>query len=393
MEHNHNHATMTLPPAPQMPAAAKPHDQFHHLHRDHHSNRWVLVATLVAGAIILTPIVAGLLSNADLTSNLVTDAVSQVTNNCQGPRLGAAGVMADLFSHVPLIGAGLAEGGIVNTITSATLGIGGMVLGHYVARHDDGTSSIRWGNVIKTAALVTSFLVASPAIFTALTMGVSFIGIMLGFPDALGTALATLGTTGVAPTATAGLGVIGAHLFTCGPAIIGVAATAGSHEILNKQDAKIAEVVSNNAHEHHEHDEPPSAPTHRIKVLSVSPAFMQGQESTVRFRLENLQTGQVLPVDKMQEMHGMPVHAFITQAGLDEYHHVHPQPVEGQAGVFEFKVTPETNRPYKMFADIKPAGGKYQALMTDLPTPYKNFQATLEQSRKAQPVAGASLAV
>ena len=234
--------------------AVDAHAEFHRLHRDHKSNRWILGTALVAGAIIAAPLMGGLLFNAGMASDAVGEAALAATTACQGAPQGAASVMAGFLSHTPLIGAGLAEGGIVNTITSATLGIGGMVLGHYIARRDDGTSSIRWGNVIKTAALVTSFLVASPAIFTALSMGFTFMGVMAGAsPEFLTGILGVFGTTGFFSIGAAGLGVIGAHFFTCGPAIAGVAATAGSHEILNKQDKNLATQSKDTAHEGHNH--------------------------------------------------------------------------------------------------------------------------------------------
>lgn len=382
MDHAHHSPS---PAQPKVPDAVMAHPHRHHDgHHDGLLAKLLLGGGLVTAAIIATPLIAGGMYNAGWISDSVGEAVVAATNSCQGAPQGMAATVAGWLSHVPLIGEGLAEGGLTNTLASATLGIGGMLLGHYVANHEDGSKKIRWGNVIKTAALATSFLVASPAIFTALSMGLTFLGTLArASTDFFTQVMSIFGTTGagsIAPGA-AGLGVIGAHLLSCGPAILGLAATAGSHKLLNKLDDRLA--ASPASAPAHEHDVPPGESTHRIKILSVEPPLQKGVESSVEFCLTDLKTNRILHEPEMEVMHGMPIHAFVTEPSLSEYHHVHPQAVEGKNGVFAYKITPQGEQGYKMFADIHPKGSHYQALQTPLPGKGKALSA--EVTRQEHP--------
>ena len=122
--------------------------------------------------------------------------------------------------------------------------------------------------------------------------------------------------------------------------------------------------------------------------------------STVYFRIRGISDQKILREDKMEIMHGMPIHVFVTQAGLDEYHHVHPQAVAGQEGLFSFTFTPQTNRPYKMFADLHPKGLHYQALQAEIPSlqrqpmqpaAARGYQALISQQAAATSMAERSL--
>ncbi len=140
---------------------------------------------------------------------------------------GWAGKAANMVSNIPLIGEYASSSGMANAAVSGTIGLGGAIIGHYLNKNDDGTSSIRWGNLIKTASLVTSLLVASPLIFTGISMGITVIGHMAGYGAEVLPLAEKFGSASVATKTgvLGGMSVIGTHLATCG---IPVASTAAS---------------------------------------------------------------------------------------------------------------------------------------------------------------------
>ncbi len=206
-----------------------------------HANHGLLTNLLLGGGLVVAAVVAapfamygmdalGLINVEDIGSN-VGWADTFITQLCSTETAtGLAATSGNVLSHIPLIGGELAKGGLVAAVTSGVIGIGGRILGNYVAKNDDGSSSIRWGSVIKTAALVTSLLVASPAIFTAISMGITAISLGTGLVDpAMQSATEMLtkvtsffGSTGNLDTSgTLGaLGAVGPHLVTCATPII-----------------------------------------------------------------------------------------------------------------------------------------------------------------------------
>lgn len=151
---------------------------------------------------------------------------------------GAAGWVGNFLKDtVPFIGEELAKGGWVTALTSASVGIGGVLLGNFIGKREDESRFIKWGTVIKVAALATSFFVSLPALLPALAMGISFMGglglqgaeslfgmdaieastmrndLVNNVVDFVGTAPASTGgiSSGLSSTST-----IWAHLVTCG---------------------------------------------------------------------------------------------------------------------------------------------------------------------------------
>lgn len=219
----------------------------HHAHHHQHG----LLGNLLVGAGLVTAVVVAtpfLMYGADAIGLVDINAVGSgaemahrwISSLCgSGTATGLAAKSGAILSHVPLIGAELAKGGLMNALVSGTIGIGGRILGNYINKNDDGSSSIRWGNVIKTACLITSLLVASPAIFTAISMGITAIGFGTGIAQNLGAEgllqfkhlAGFFGSTGNLTTSgTLGaLGAVGPHLVSCvAPlAAIGVSGLTG----------------------------------------------------------------------------------------------------------------------------------------------------------------------
>lgn len=167
---------------------------------------------LAAGAVIISPYLFPVLGigSSDLADNAL-DAVSSGT--------GLAGGINSLLGAVPLIGSSLAEGGVTAAVASGAIGIGGVLLGNYVGKREDGTHFIKWGKVINTAALITSALIAMPAILTSISAGIVYLSAVISGLEFAGKVAAFLAPTlgGIAHShaavAGAGLGVqIAAHL-------------------------------------------------------------------------------------------------------------------------------------------------------------------------------------
>lgn len=353
-----------------MPAHQSPHS--------HHSSllsKFLLGAGVVTMGIIAMPYLLQLgVAAGVVDEGLYRTAEAGITALCGGEGTGLAASFSDLLSQVPLFGPDLAKGGMTNAIASVIVGLGGTLLGHYVEKKTDGSHGIRWGSVIKTAALATSILVGMPAIITGISMGLLMIGKMGGI-DVLAKAATWLGSTGTMSGVPTGMtsiaSTLGAHLVSCGAPIISTTLSAWGYK--KAQDAR-----SQTGHSPaHAHDVPPGESTHRIKILSVEPPLQKGMESTVEFCLTDLKTNRILHEPEMEVMHGMPIHAFVTEPSLSEYHHVHPQAVDGKNGVFAYKITPQGEQGYKMFADIHPKGSHYQALQTPLPGKGKALSAEM----------------
>lgn len=185
--------------------------------------RIAIGTALVAGAVIIAPYV---LPELGVGSAAVTEKMILALHG-EGAGSGLAGVINSGLSALPGIGTSLAQGGLFAAATSGIVGIGGVLLGNYIERRDDGTKKIRWGNVIKTAALLTSALVAMPSILTGVSLGVAYLAQMAGGTELAASAIAflsgTVGSIGTASMAAAGLSGAALtlpHLLTCGASMV-----------------------------------------------------------------------------------------------------------------------------------------------------------------------------
>lgn len=200
-------------------------DDPHAAHR--RQRRWLIAAALGLGAITFGIIVAPhLLPVLGIGEDAALRIGEACVNITPAAGLNIAGKVSGVLLHVPLIGEALASGGIANSIATGVVGVWGALLGHYLARREDGTTQIRWSRVVKTAAILTSAFIAIPAILPALGMGISFLGLLLPGMEAAAqysfvtSVVGTLGTVAVGPgSAVEGLNVgalILPHLLTCG---------------------------------------------------------------------------------------------------------------------------------------------------------------------------------
>ena len=192
-------------------------------HAHHANSRW-LQKLIIGGGVLATGLIVAphLLASAGFCT-LEYDKMLNACTNAPTVATGIIGFAHNALASIPAIGGTIAEGGIANTVATGVIGIGGALLGNYVQRNSDGKSQIKWGSVIKTAALLTSAFIALPALLPALGMGVTFLAnvfLATATADIVGAAVAsTVGSVaGVVPSSSAaqiGLLVV-PHLLTCG---------------------------------------------------------------------------------------------------------------------------------------------------------------------------------
>lgn len=180
------------------------------------SHQIMLGAGIALAGVVLAPYLisavwpdpTGAIQSAIITMDTLCTATA-------GNPTGWAGAVAGALSHIPLVGGALAEGGMGAAMISMTVGIGGAVLGRYVDKRDDGSTHIRWGRVITTAALVTSALMGLPAIISGVSMSMIFFGQWLGEKALIATAVGKLGMAGEAAQIGSSVGVLATHFFSC----------------------------------------------------------------------------------------------------------------------------------------------------------------------------------
>lgn len=202
-------------------------------HGAHGDNARLLKKLIIGGGLLTSAIMIAphLLPLIDIGTTESTLLISQCSTNLAESAsvygTGIAGWVAGSLSQVPLIGESLAKGGFTASLTSGAIGTGGAFFAHYLHQKTDGGTGIRWGNVIKTACLLTSAFVALPAILPALGMGISYFALMFG---ATGLAASTISTFGVTAASIGGItsswgvaGLVAPHLISCGLAFGGAA--------------------------------------------------------------------------------------------------------------------------------------------------------------------------
>lgn len=165
-----------------------------------------------------------------------------------GSGTGLAGVAFDVASKIPVLGAYLATGGILNGVLALGIGLGGIAWSRHLEKtnHPTAAKIVRWGSI------ATSMLVSLPALLPALGMGFHFISIMTEgavseFALSAFSALGKLGSAGAASAyAQSGSALLASagHLLTCGLAAGSTAVIAESTARAISPRTKVTHVAS-----------------------------------------------------------------------------------------------------------------------------------------------------
>jgi len=99
----------------------------------------------------------------------------------------------------------------------------------------------------------------------------------------------------------------------------------------------------------------------------LSAPLAPGRVSKIRIKFTRKKDGAPITPDDLLVVHTERIHLLVVDQSLGDYHHEHPKPTE-EPGVYEFSFKPERIGPYRVFADIVPAGSNVQEYaICDLP--------------------------
>lgn len=235
-----SNALQGAPPRRAKHASMADHSQ----HQDH-LNPWLLAGLGGVGAIVAAPYILPMLgigsaSTATSIGHYIGGHGSEnfgagLAGGVQGMIAGIPGIGEALTSSalvtLPGLGIGIASGALMTVAATAVIGIGGVLFANWLEKHEDPNAAIQWSKIIRTAALVTSGLIALPGLLSGLSIGITFLtGVVASAVPALATLPSetvtvmkdTLGATSMEMGGLSGLGALLPHLFTCGLAALPV---------------------------------------------------------------------------------------------------------------------------------------------------------------------------
>jgi hypothetical protein len=127
---------------------------------------------------------------------------------------------------------------------------------------------------------------------------------------------------------------------------------------------------------------PASAPLQSASA-DVQGRFGSGAPVTVTLHVHD-QAGAPMGAERFQLVHEQKLHVLIVDPSLADYSHVHPEPLAD--GDWRFQFTPLHDRPYRLWLDATPVGGKqnYGVVTINEQAPSVPVTATLASTAQAQ---------
>ncbi len=332
------------------------HNDSHDHGNEHHTSRWLtrlaLGGLVTTGVVIAAPYVLPALGVG--SAAMAQESMWVLHNAADVGGSGLAGLAGGLLSKLPLVGETLAAGGLYNALATGVVGIGGVLLGNYIARREDGSKKIKWGNVIKTAALIASALIALPTVLTSLGYGIIFLSTLAGdiavansAIEIVGSTIGTMAGMDGAMFGASGLAAAVPHFITCGASIIPAALGLSMFRASRRREKQ-------------------SPPQLHIEAELRQPTQAE-QPAEVLIRLKDATTGRALTPEDLSTVHTEKIHLLVVDQSLKDYHHLHPE-YTGTPGEFRFSFTPATSNRYRVWADVTPNATNQQAIVSvDLP--------------------------
>jgi hypothetical protein len=326
-----------MPHAMQMGTMSSADDNAHERSAGHKWLTYLTVGTaLTAGAVILAPHILPLIGIG--TTALAASA---------GPAVGVGGPAAainSLLGAIPWAGKALAEGGLWSAIASGGIGVGGILLANYISKREDGSTQIHWSKIIRTAALITSTLVALPVVLSSISTGITFLSAVifgLGSAKVVGLFMSQLlGGIAHVHAAAAASGLIPmtlAHL----PHIAAILAPVLSFGLSKKTSQTMSTQTENST----------PAQGSILARIEVEKPTEPGVPCIARLRLTHAESGIPLTAEELAVVHEAKIHLFIADSSLKDYHHIHPVQTD-EPGVYAFTFTPRTGNNYAAWADM-----------------------------------------
>lgn len=345
------------------------HNTPHHEHSVSHY--LALGGALVTGSIILAPYVLPMVGVGS-----VEDTQTAFNDVCGASKTGSgfAGSLNESFKHIPVIGENLASGGFFTTAITAGIGIGGYALGKKIEETHDG-ESINWGKIIRYGALVTSALIALPALLTGVNMGLTYIALAASgaalasvAAETLNDSIGTIGQTAAHSSGLSGGMALIPHLLTCGASFF---PAIGSFFINEKRDEEEISPRAQPSFAERELQRRIDAATPAMPMLTASAAPpltsadqagihvdiitdtppRAGVPCHVNLVLRHSDTGKPLTAEEIAVVHTERIHVLLIDDAMGDYHHVHPQPTQ-QPGIYSLEFTPQANAHYSAWIDL-----------------------------------------
>ena len=341
-------------------------------------HKLMLGTALVAGAIVLSPYVLPALGLGG--GDLALEALTALHGTGLGT--GLAGAINTGLNAAPLIGPALAQGGLASAAASGGIGIGGVLLGRFLEKRQDGKEGVNWGKVIKYGALLSSALIALPSVLTGISTGIVYLAAVFSGVQLASAAVTflgkTLGAMGGAHLGAAGLaGAASAlpHLLTCGAALFPAMFSAR----LASESAPPPGSASTGRRS-------PAADTSPVRVdVAMASPTSANIPAKGQLRLTDIRTGLPLTDDELAVTYTRKLHLYVADQSLKDYHHIHPEPT-GLPGVFAFSFTPRTSNRYSAWTDFTLLkDGVNHRLKADLPAvSRRNIPAVIRTASQAQ---------
>ena len=105
----------------------------------------------------------------------------------------------------------------------------------------------------------------------------------------------------------------------------------------------------------------PNAPMAQA-TAEVAGVFGSGKPVTVTLHVTDMMSGKPMDADAFDVVHTERIHVLDLDPSLTDYSHSHPTPT-GTPGEWVFAFTPKFNRPYHLWLDVTPRGGKQAYVM------------------------------
>lgn len=328
----------------------------------------VLGGIAVGATVMLAPHVLPVLGIG--TEEAANSAMFVLHSSMETGGSGVAGVINTALSAVPVIGAKLAEGGLFNAAATATVGIGGVLLGQFISKREDGSKRIKWGNVIKYAALITSAMIALPTVLTGISTGLIYLSTLVGNPDFTLSAISfvdkTIGAAGSMAKSMmgfSGLGAVIPHFLTCGSALLPAALAMA----MDKDEAKPAPAYTDGS----------------LDMTVILPEKLSVNAPAQALLKLSHQDGSPVTPDDLAVVHTKKLHLFVVDSSLSDYQHLHPEPT-GTPGEYAFTFTPRTGNKYSAWADITMiADSRNHKLLAAFPSPGRQIPPAIKTNAKA----------
>ncbi len=231
-------------------------------------------STVAAVAVAASPFVFPLFGVGELDSQQAFDLCT--TNKATG----LAGWSSNLLSYIPYVGETLAKGGIWNGVAGGAIGLSGTwIAGKMQDSKSDCTQ--KWGTALRVASLVTTALIALPALLPALSMGVNFLSFvfsgpsteftndMVRFSETVIGKLGEAGAMGASSSGAAFSSLLVPHLLSCG-----VGGFLAAESVIHSSHKK-----------KNEHDAPQETDKPTQNAVLATPSFIERERLRAHYRL------------------------------------------------------------------------------------------------------------